>query len=37
MGSFVNSLWLKILAWICAGLIVLLNVKYLADFFMSIL
>lgn len=37
MGSFANALWLKILAWLCAGFIVLLNIKYLADFFKSIL
>lgn len=36
MGSFANPIWLKILAWMCAGIIVLLNVKYLSDFFISL-
>jgi manganese transport protein len=31
MGEFANPLWLKILAWSTAGLIVCLNVKYLFD------
>ena len=31
MGEFVNPLWVKILAWLTAGIIVLLNVKYLYD------
>jgi manganese transport protein len=33
MGEFVIPLWLKTLAWITAGIIVTLNVKYLLDFF----
>jgi len=33
MGAFVIPLWLKTLAWITAGIIVVLNVKYLLDFF----
>lgn len=33
MGVFKNALWIQILAWLCAGLIVTLNVKYLYDFF----
>ncbi|MDQ6630375.1 MAG: Nramp family divalent metal transporter [Verrucomicrobiota bacterium] len=33
MGQFVNPVWIKILAWLTASIIVLLNVKYLADFF----
>lgn len=33
MGEFVIPLWMKILAWLTAGIIVTLNVKYLADFF----
>ncbi len=33
MGEFVNSHLIKILAWIGAGLIITLNVKYLVDFF----
>jgi manganese transport protein len=33
MGAFVIPLWLKTLAWITALIIVLLNVKYLLDFF----
>jgi manganese transport protein len=32
MGEFVIPLWMKILAWLTAGIIVALNVKYLADF-----
>jgi manganese transport protein len=33
MGEFVNALWMKILAWLVAGVIVILNVKFLLDFF----
>jgi len=33
MGQFVNPVWIKILAWITAAIIVALNVKFLADFF----
>jgi manganese transport protein len=33
MGEFVNPLWIKILAWFVAGVIVILNVKFLLDFF----
>lgn len=33
MGDFVNRRWLKVLAWIVAIVIVVLNVKLLADFF----
>jgi manganese transport protein len=32
MGAFVNPPWVKILAWVTAGLIVALNVKFLLDF-----
>jgi manganese transport protein len=32
MGEFANGLWIKILAWLTAGIIVSLNVKYLLDF-----
>ena len=32
MGEFVNPAWIKILAWLTAGIIVLLNVKFLSDF-----
>jgi manganese transport protein len=32
MGAFANPLWIKILAWTTAGLIVSLNVKFLLDF-----
>jgi manganese transport protein len=32
MGEFVNALWMKILAWTTAGIIVALNLKYLLDF-----
>jgi manganese transport protein len=31
MGEFVSPRWLQTLAWLTAGLIVLLNVKYLSD------
>jgi manganese transport protein len=33
MGEFVNPLWMKVLAWLVAGVIVILNVKFLVDFF----
>lgn len=33
MGDFVNPLWINLLAWISACLIITLNVKYLIDFF----
>jgi manganese transport protein len=33
MGRFVNPVWLQILAWATAGLIITLNVKYLSDYF----
>jgi manganese transport protein len=33
MGEFVNPLWMKVLAWLVAGVIVILNVKFLLDFF----
>jgi manganese transport protein len=33
MGEFVAPLWVRILAWLTAGIIVSLNAKYLADFF----
>lgn len=32
MGEFVNPHWVKILAWTTAGIIVILNVKFLLDF-----
>jgi manganese transport protein len=32
MGEFVIPLWMKVLAWLTAGIIVTLNVKYLSDF-----
>ena len=32
MGQFVNPLWIKVLAWVAAGLIVVLNLKLLLDF-----
>ncbi|HJT46457.1 MAG TPA: divalent metal cation transporter, partial [Chthoniobacterales bacterium] len=31
MGNFVSPRWLQALAWITASIIVVLNVKYLAD------
>lgn len=33
MGEFVSPLWVKILAWTTATIIVVLNVRYLLDFF----
>ncbi len=33
MGAFANPLWIKILAWTSAAIIVVLNVKLLFDFF----
>ncbi len=32
MGEFVNSAWIKVLAWLAASLIIALNIKYLLDF-----
>jgi len=32
MGEFVNARWLRILAWVVAGLIIVLNVKLVYDF-----
>jgi manganese transport protein len=32
MGEFVSPAWVTALAWVTAGIIVLLNLKYLADF-----
>jgi manganese transport protein len=34
MGEFVNRLWLKILGWATAGIIIVLNVKLLFDTFL---
>jgi manganese transport protein len=31
MGEFASPLWVKLLAWLTAGIIVLLNLKYLFD------
>jgi len=31
MGEFANRPWIKVLAWLTTGIIVLLNVKYLWD------
>src|SRR5258706_8054615 len=31
MGEFVNPLWIKLLAWLTAGLIIGLDIKYLSD------
>jgi manganese transport protein len=33
MGEFVNPIWIKVLAWISAIVIIVLNVKLLFDFF----
>src|SRR5437763_5578051 len=35
MGEFVNPLWLKILGWTCALLIIVLNVKLLYEIFLQ--
>lgn len=32
MGVFANSRWIKVLAWICALIIIVLNLKYVFDF-----
>jgi manganese transport protein len=34
MGVFVNPLWIRILGWACAAIIILLNIKLLLDTFM---
>ncbi len=34
MGPFVNPLWIKILGWTCALIIIVLNVKLLFDTFL---
>ena len=34
MGEFANSLWIKILGWTVAGIIIVLNVKLLLDTFL---
>jgi len=34
MGEFANRLWLKILGWTTAAIIIILNVKLLFDAFM---
>ncbi len=36
MGSFVNPPWIKLLAWLTAGIIIMLNIKYLFDQVMSL-
>ncbi|BCU77355.1 Nramp family divalent metal transporter [Luteolibacter sp. LG18] len=33
MGRFANPLWIKVLAWVSAAIIIVLNVKLLVDFF----
>ncbi|MCC7265340.1 MAG: Nramp family divalent metal transporter [Candidatus Latescibacteria bacterium] len=33
MGEFANPVWIKVLAWATASIIVTLNLKYLADYF----
>ncbi|MGC4013909.1 MAG: Nramp family divalent metal transporter [Luteolibacter sp.] len=33
MGRFANPLWIKVLAWVSAAVIIVLNVKLLFDFF----
>jgi manganese transport protein len=37
MGPFVNPRWVKVLAWITATIIIVLNMKYLFDFFGKLL
>jgi manganese transport protein len=34
MGEFTNGLWIKILGWTVAGIIIVLNVKLLLDTFL---
>jgi manganese transport protein len=34
MGEFVNPLWIKLLGWTCALLIIVLNLKLLIDTFL---
>jgi manganese transport protein len=34
MGEFVNPMWIKILGWMIAGVIIVLNVKLLLDTFL---
>ena len=34
MGEFVNGLWVRILGWTTAGIIIVLNVKLLLDTFL---
>ena len=33
MGELVSPLWMQVLAWITAGVIIILNVQYLLDYF----
>jgi manganese transport protein len=35
MGTFVNPPWIKILAWTCTGIILILNFKYVIDFILN--
>lgn len=37
MGELVNARWLSWTAWICAAIIVTLNIKYLVDFVMEMI
>lgn len=37
MGRFVNPLWIKVLAWSCAVIILVLNIKYVFDFTSNLL
>jgi manganese transport protein len=37
MGEFANPLWIKVLAWTTAGIIVALNAKFLFDFFRNLI
>jgi manganese transport protein len=35
MGRFANGVWIRVLAWFAAAVIIALNLKLLADFFLS--
>jgi manganese transport protein len=34
MGRFANGVWIRVLAWFAAAVIIALNLKLLADFFL---
>ncbi len=35
MGRFANGVWIRVLAWFAAAVIIAMNLKLLADFFLS--